>query len=46
MDKSNMGQVIDLVIDKSNLLDNEVFYKYKSNKLAVDKLDNIMKEVL
>ena len=46
MDKSNMCQVIDAVIKKAELLDNEIFYKNKSKKMATNELDNIIKEVL
>lgn len=45
-DKTNMCQVIDTMIEKANSLNKEMFYKSKSNRIAINELDNIMKEVL
>jgi hypothetical protein len=45
-DKTNMCQVIDTVIEKANSLNKEMFYKSKSNRIAINELDNIVKEVL
>lgn len=46
MDKSKMCEVIDTLIQRAELLDNDIFYKTKSKKIAVNELENIIKEVL
>lgn len=46
LDKSNMCKVIDTMLVKSDSLDNELFYKSKSKKIAINELESIIKEVL
>lgn len=43
-DKSNMCTVIDKVLDKSNKLDTELFYKGRSKKNTINKLEEIIEE--
>lgn len=45
-DKSNMCNVIDKVLDKSNKLDTELFYKGRSKKNTINRLEEIIEEVL
>lgn len=46
LDKSNMCQVIDEMLVRSDVLDNELFYKARSKKVLVNELESIIKEVL
>ena len=41
-----MCQVIDEMLVRSDVLDNELFYKAKSKKILVNELESIIKEVL
>lgn len=45
-DKSNMCNVIDKVLDKSNKLDTELFYKGRSKKNTINRLEEIIEEEL
>ena len=45
-DKSNMCKVIDKILDKSNKLDTELFYKGRSKKNTINRLEEIIEEVL
>lgn len=46
IDKSNMCQVIDDVLERIDELDNELFYKAKSKRSTVNELEKIIEEVL
>lgn len=45
-DKTKMCETIDKMLGKTEMMDNEVFYKSKSKKSIINELENIIKEVL
>lgn len=45
-DKANMCETIDKMLERTTDLDNEIFYKNKSKRMATNELDTIIKEVL
>lgn len=45
-DKSKMCETIDKMLERTENLDNEIFYKSKSKKIAINELKHIIEEVL
>lgn len=45
-DKSKMCETIDKMLERTENLDNEIFYKSKSKKIATNELKHIIEEVL
>lgn len=45
-DKTNMCKTIDTMLKRTDVLDNEIFYKSKSKKNVINELEKIIKEVL